>query len=158
MRQFVEDFIGHLGVRRYLEPSDVGIARATAVGYTRLARGRHSGPLEYHEAPGSTALFVSGGFERICRGQIRKCARNVPREFLLGTSGPFGIFKKSVRYVFSVSDLFESHQVHQNIPQHFKNLAAGRVSALLDDALGEVQMRSTQRPRRHIPLVGMDRR
>src|ERR1043165_8678414 len=30
MHQFVEDLIGHLSVRRHFEPSDVGIARATA--------------------------------------------------------------------------------------------------------------------------------
>src|ERR1041384_1057609 len=103
MHQFVEDLIRHLGVRRYFEPSDVGIARAPAVGYTRLARGRHSGPLEYHEAPGSTALFVSSGFERNLSWPNQKCARNVPRDYLLCTSGPFGIFEKSVSYVFLAS-------------------------------------------------------
>jgi hypothetical protein len=41
---------------------------------------------------------------------------------------------------------------------HFKNLDAARAPGLLDDALGEVQMRSTQGPGSELPLVSMDRR
>src|SRR4051794_4242456 len=104
MHQFVEDLIRHLGVRRYFEPSNVGIARR-----------RQSGTLDLLEVGivvlssttkrrGSTALFVSSGFERnpswLNQKMCQKRATRIPFVHIW----PIWYFEKSVSYVFSVSD------------------------------------------------------
>src|SRR5689334_4768655 len=62
------------------------------------------GPLEYHEAPGSTALFVSSGFERNLSWPNQKMCQKRATRIPFVHIWPIWHSRESVSYVFSPSD------------------------------------------------------